>query len=174
MPPDSSRPALTKLGRDHTRAPSDVSFEREWYFTTRGLFRHLTPFLDSEYTRFRDTAVFCISSFPANAYPQLLEDLSLLAGRQPYDDPWSKLIATPGLDQNFGILSSRQMYKENRSRSGSLAVLTDRSRRQERLHSAVARIYYIMVHLLQQQRSLARQAALSNILKFVRNTPRVP
>ena len=96
MPPDSSRPALTKLGRDHTRAPSDVSFERERYFTTRGLFRHLTPFLDSEYTRFRDTAVFCISSFPANAYPQLLEDLSLLAGQQPYDDPRSKLVATPG------------------------------------------------------------------------------
>ena len=62
------------------------------------------------------------------------------------------------------------MYKENCSRSGSLAVLTDRSRRQERLHSAVARIYYITVHLLQQQRSSARQAALSNILKFVRNT----
>ena len=170
MPPDSSRPALTKLGRDHTRAPSDVSFERERYFTTRGLFRHLTPFLDSEYALFRDAAVLCISSFPANAYPQLLEDLSLLAGRQPYDDPRSKIVATPGLDQNFGILSSRQMYEENRSRSGSSAVLTDRSRRQERLHSAVAQIYYITVHLLEQQRSSARQAALSNILKFVRNT----
>jgi len=170
MPPDSSRPALTKLGRDHSRAPSDVSFERERYFTTRGLFRHLTPFLDSEYTPFRDAGVLCISSFPANAYPQLLEDLSLLAGRQPYDDPRSKIVITPGLDQNFGILSSRQVFEENRSRSGSSAVLTDRSRRQERLHSAVARIYYITVHLLQQQRSSARQAALSNILKFVRNT----
>ena len=162
--------AMTKLGRDHTRAPSDVSFERERYFTTRGLFRHLTPFLDSEYALFQDAAVLCISSFPANAYPQLLLDLSLLAGRQPYDDLRSKIVATPGLDQNFGILSSRQMYEENRSRSGSSAVLTDRSRRQERLHSAVAQIYYITFHLLEQQRSSARQAALSNILKFVRNT----
>jgi len=164
---DFSRPPLTKLG-DHTLGV--LSFERERYFTTRGLFRHLTPFLDSDYALFRGTAVVCISSFPANAYPQLLEDLSLLAGRQPYDDPRSKIVATPGLDQNFGILSSRQMYEENRSRSGSSAVLTDRSRRQERLHSAVAQIYYITVHLLEQQRSSARQAALSNILKFVRNT----
>ncbi|KAF9561441.1 hypothetical protein CPC08DRAFT_817717 [Agrocybe pediades] len=170
MPPDPSRPALTKLGRDHTRAPSDVSFERERYLTTRGLFRHLTPFLDSEYTLFRDAAVLCISSFPPNAYPQLLEDLSLLAGRQPYDDPRSKIVTTPSIEQSFGLLSSRPTYDDSRSRSGSTTMLSERSRRQERLHAAVARIYSLTAHLLQQQRSSARQAALSNILKFVRNT----
>ncbi|KAJ3514095.1 hypothetical protein NLJ89_g2574 [Agrocybe chaxingu] len=170
IPPDSSRPALTSIGRDHTRAGSDVSFERERYMTTRGLFRHLTPFLDSEYTLFRDTAVLCISSFPANAYPYLLEDLSLLAGRQFYDDPRAKAVTTPGLEQNFGLLASRQAYDETRSRSGSSAIQSERTRRQERLHSAVARIYCITAHLLEQQRSSARQAALSNILKFVRNT----
>ncbi|KAF8962299.1 cell morphogenesis C-terminal-domain-containing protein [Flammula alnicola] len=170
IPPDSSRPAYTKLGRDHSRAPSDVSFERERYMTTRGLFRHLTPFLDSEYTLFRDAAVLCISSFPANSYPQLLEDLSLLAGRQPYDDPRSKSVTTPALDQNFGLLASRQVYDENKAKTGGSAILSERSRRQERLHSAVARIYCLTVHLLQQQRSSARQTALSNILKFVRNT----
>ncbi|KDR72526.1 hypothetical protein GALMADRAFT_142849 [Galerina marginata CBS 339.88] len=170
IPPDSSRPALTKLGRDHSRAPSDASFERERYLTTRGLFRHLTPFLDSEYTLFRDAAVLCISSFPPNAYPQLLEDLSLLAGRQPYDDPRSKAVTTPALEQSFGLLASRQMYDDSRSRSGSTSILSDRSRRQERLHSAVARIYSLTAHLLAEQRSSARQTALSNILKFVRNT----
>ncbi|PPR02256.1 hypothetical protein CVT24_011605 [Panaeolus cyanescens] len=141
--PDS-RPALTQIGKDHTRAPSDASFERERYTTTRGLFRYLTPFLDSEYTLFRDAAVLCISSFPTNAYPHLLEDLSLLAGRSIYDD--------------------------SRPRAGNSAILSERNRRQERLHSAVARIYCITAHLLEQQRASAHQVTLANILKFVRNT----
>lgn len=170
MPPDASRPTYTKVGRDHTRAPSDVSFERERYMTTRGLFRHLTPFLDSEYTLFRDTAVLCISSFPPAAYPQLLEDLGLLAGRQPYDDPRAKAVTTPASEQNFGLLASRQVYDENKSKLGSPFVLTERNRRQERLHSAVARIYSLTAHLLQHQRSSARQTALLSILKFIRNT----
>jgi hypothetical protein len=111
--------------------------------------------------------VLCIGSFPANAYPQLLEDLSLLAGRQFYDDPRSKIVTTPGLEQNFGLLVSRQVSDEGRSRS---VMLSERNRRQERLHSAVARIYCITAHQLEHQRSSGRQAALSNILKFVRNT----
>jgi Cell morphogenesis N-terminal len=168
--PDISRPAYTQLGREHARGPSDASFERERLSTTRGLFRYLTPFLDSEYVLFRDAAVLCISSFPANAYPQLLEDLSLLAGRQFYDDPRSKIVTTPGLEQNFGLLTSRQVYDEGRSRSGGSSMLSERNRRQERLYSAVARIYCITAHLLEHQRSSGRQAALSNILKFVRNT----
>ena len=168
--PDISRPVYTQLGREHTHAPSDASFERERLSTTRGLFRYLTPFLDSEYVLFRDAAVLCISSFPANAYPQLLEDLSLLAGRQFYDDPRSKIVTTPGFEQNVGLLASRQVYDEGRSRSGSSVMLSERNRRQERLHSAVARIYCITAHLLEYQRSSGRQAALSNILKFVRNT----
>lgn len=35
--PESHRPVLTQLGRDHGRAPSDASFERERLSTTRGL-----------------------------------------------------------------------------------------------------------------------------------------
>ncbi|KAF9480926.1 hypothetical protein BDN70DRAFT_992293 [Pholiota conissans] len=164
-------PAYAKFGRDHSRAPSETSFERERYMTTRGLFRHLTPFLDSEYTLFRDAAVLCISSFPAISYPLLLEDLGLLAGRQqPYDDPRSKSVTTPGLDQNFGLLASRSAYDENRLKMTTSALVAERSRRQERLHSAVARIYHLTIHLLQQQRSSARQTALTHILKFVRNT----
>jgi hypothetical protein len=140
---ETSRPTLTQLGRDHARAPSDVSFDRERMTTTRGLFRYLTPFLDSEHTIFRDAAVLCISSLPSSGYPQLLEDLSLLAARQFYDETRSK----PGLSPSTG-----------------------RTRRQEQLHSAVARIYYLTAPFLQLQRSAGRQAALANVLKFVRNT----
>lgn len=168
--PDSSRPPLTQLGRDHSRAASDTSFERERFTTTRGLFRYLTPFLDSEYTLFRDAAVLCISAFPSSAYPHLLEDLSLLAGRQFYDDPRSK-VGTPGLpvvvEQNLNMLSGRQDDARFKAMS---SVVEERTRRQERLHSAVARIYCLTAHLLQNQRGPGRQAALANVLKFVRNT----
>jgi len=161
IPPDSPRSAPTSNGRD---------YERERYLTTRGLFRHLTPFLDSEYTIFRDAAVLCISSFPAHAYQYLLEDLSLLAGRQFYDDPRSKLVPNSAIESSFTILGPRQIHDETRIRSNSSSVHGDRTRRQERLHSAVARIYLITAPLLDQQRSSARPAALSNVLKFVRST----
>ncbi|KAF8660761.1 hypothetical protein AX16_001555 [Volvariella volvacea WC 439] len=168
---ETSRPLLTQLGREHSRAPSDANFERERMSTTRGLFRYLTPFLDSEYTLFRDAAVLCISSFPSSAYSQLLEDLSLLAGRQFYDDPRSK---TPALfvESSVGLLPGRQNYDEGQTPrlKHTIPNTIDRTRRQERLHSAVARIYYLTAHLLQQQRTTGRPAALANVLKFVRNT----
>lgn len=248
-------------------APTDASttanqYIRERFSTTRGLFRSLTPFLDSEYTLFRDTAVLCISSFPPTAYSQLLEDLSLLAGRQFYDDPRGvtgvgmmnvvKLSNVVGLgmggggNNGFGSdgqsmigvgsvgqsamqlqlgpggANLRREHSDDNSNSNnnismpvsapmpvtmtrtklngglgggvlgtpSLAGLNghpsvDRSGRRERLHSAVARIYYLTAHYLQQPQrngSLAastnsgggglggRQAALANVLKFVRNT----
>ncbi|KAH7878271.1 cell morphogenesis N-terminal-domain-containing protein [Lentinula edodes] len=141
--PEVARPVLTQLAREHSRVPSDTSFEHERLNTSRGLFRYLTPFLDSEFTPFCDAAVLCISSFPPEAYPQLLEDLSLLAGRQFYDDPRFKMVN---------------------------AISFERIRRQERLHSAVAKIYYITARFLQYQRSAGRQGALANVLKFVRNT----
>ncbi|KAG6879009.1 hypothetical protein C0992_005899 [Termitomyces sp. T32_za158] len=166
---EAHRPALTQLGREHTRAPSDASFERERLSTTRGLFRYLTPFLDSEHTEFRDAAVVCISILPSNAYPQLLEDLSLLAGRQFYDDPRAKPGPLLVVEQNVGILANRQFHDEARSKPGS-SVLSERTRRQERLHSAVAHIYYLTAPYLQLQRSAGRQAALANVLKFVRTT----
>ncbi|KAJ3788761.1 cell morphogenesis N-terminal-domain-containing protein [Lentinula aff. detonsa] len=165
--PEVARPVLTQLAREHSRVPSDTSFERERLNTSRGLFRYLTPFLDSEYAPFCDAAVLCISSFPPDAYPQLLEDLSLLAGRQFYDDPRTKMglsLSTPP----DGLLSTRQPHDDTRSKASTIAV--ERIRRQERLHSAVAKIYYLTAHFLQYQRSAGRQAALANVLKFVRNT----
>ncbi|KAI0372230.1 hypothetical protein BV20DRAFT_964348 [Pilatotrama ljubarskyi] len=136
-----SRPALGGI-RDHSRARSDTDFGPEQMQTTHDLFWALSRFLDSDFTIFRDLAVSCISSFPANGYAQLLEDLSKLQSRQHYDDPRAKgAIATP---------------------------MIGRARRQERFHTAVARIYFLTAHSLQDQRSSGRQAALTYVLKYVR------
>ncbi|KAH9854750.1 cell morphogenesis N-terminal-domain-containing protein [Lenzites betulinus] len=138
-----SRPALGGI-RDHSRARSDTDFGIEQMQTTHDLFWALSRFLDSDYTIFREVAVSCISSFPASGYSQLLEDLSKLQSRQHYDDPRTKsVIATP---------------------------MIGRARRQERFHTAVARIYFLTAHSLQDQRSTGRQAALTYVLKYVRNT----
>ncbi|KAH9077891.1 cell morphogenesis N-terminal-domain-containing protein [Lactarius deliciosus] len=141
-----NRPAL--IERSHSRVPSDASFDRERLTTTRGLIRYLTPFLDSEHSIFRDAAVFCISSFPVAGYSQLLEDLGLLLHRQFLDDP------------RIGDLRLKAVQ----------TFSPERGRRQERLYTAVARIYFLTAHYLQDQRSPVRQAALSPVLRFVRNT----
>ncbi|KAG6334469.1 hypothetical protein ID866_4617 [Astraeus odoratus] len=137
------RPAMVHAGREHSRAPSDAAFERERTTTSRNLFRHLTPFLDSDYTPFRDAAVLSISAFPPDAYSQLLEDLNSFA--------------------------SRQFYDEIRPKGGSSGWM-GRSRRQARLHSTIARIYYLTAPYLQHPKLSAKQDALSHALKFVRNT----
>jgi len=141
-----NRPAL--IERSHSRVPSDASFDRERLTTTRGLIRYLTPFLDSEHSLFRDAAVFCISSFPAAGYSQLLEDLGLLLNRQLLDDPRSG--------------DPRQKALP--------AFPLERGRRQERLFTAVARIHFLTSHYLRDQRCGVRQTALSPVLRFVRNT----
>lgn len=141
-----NRPAL--IERSHSRVPSDASFDRERLTTTRGLIRYLTPFLDSEHSIFRDAAVFCISSFPVAGYSQLLDDLGLLLHRQFLDDP------------RIGDLRLKAVQ----------TFSPERGRRQERLYTAVARIYFLTAHYLQDQRSPVRQATLSPVLRFVRNT----
>jgi len=141
-----NRPTL--IERSHSRVPSDASFDRERLTTTRGLIRYLTPFLDSEHSLFRDAAVFCISSFPVAGYSQLLEDLGLLLHRQFLDDP------------RIGDLRLKAVQ----------TFSPERGRRQERLYTAVARIYFLTANYLQDQRSPVRQAALSPVLRFVRNT----
>ncbi|KAH9891700.1 cell morphogenesis N-terminal-domain-containing protein [Cubamyces lactineus] len=139
---NDSRPALGGI-RDHSRARSDTDFSSEQMQTTHDLFWALSRFLDSDHTIFRDLAVSCISSFPANGYSQLLEDLSKLQSRQHYDDP--------------------------RMKGVTAAPMIGRARRQERFHTAVARIYFLTAHSLQDQRSTGRQAALTYVLKYVRN-----
>ena len=153
---------------------ADPQVELRKYPNSRYLFKRLTPFLDSEYTLFRDIAVSCISSFPSNVYPQLLEDLKSLAGRQTDYDPRIKVNAgmtIPVAETNIGLLGSRQLIEDTRMKAvaGGLASM-ERSRRQERLHSAVAGIYFYTAHLLKDQRSTGRQTSLMNILTFIRST----
>jgi hypothetical protein len=153
---------------------ADPQVELRKYPSSRYLFKRLTPFLDSEYTHFRDIAVLCISSFPSSVYPQLLEDLKSLAGRQTDYDPRIKVAGgvAVAIDGNVGLLGSRPFVDDTRFKTGAggLAVTMDRSRRQEKLHSAVARIYFLTAHLLQGQRSTGRQTSLMNILTFIRST----
>ncbi|KAI0754921.1 cell morphogenesis N-terminal-domain-containing protein [Daedaleopsis nitida] len=129
--------------RDHSRARSDSDLGPDQMHNTQDLFWALSRFLDSEHVIFRDVAVSCISSFPAIGYSQLLEDLSKLQARQHYDDP--------------------------RMKGASAAPMIGRLRRQERFHTALAHTYFHTAHLLQDQRSSGKQAALTYVLKYVRN-----
>ena len=61
--------------RDHTRAPSDLTTQRERLSTARGLFRHLTAFLASEHKVFRDAVVSAFGSVRQEVFATLLEDL---------------------------------------------------------------------------------------------------
>ncbi|KAI0312773.1 cell morphogenesis N-terminal-domain-containing protein, partial [Amylostereum chailletii] len=135
-----TRPTL--VTRDHNRAPSDANIDRDRWTTTRGLVRYLTPFLDSELSTFRDAAVYCISALPSKGYPLILDDMCLLLQRQ--------------LD-------------ESRMKNSTTYPSPDRSRRQERLFTAIARIFFLTAHCLQDTRFSGRQAALSPVLRFVRN-----
>lgn len=140
-PPDA--PVATQ--RDHSRAPSELSPDRDLILThTKALFRHLTPFLDAESSVFREIAVLCISSFPVEAYRELLEDLGAFSARHFYVDT-SRVKMSPGTPGK-------------------------RNRRQDRLYLAVAHIYQLTARFLNDQRGMARQDSLTNVLKFVRHT----
>ena len=135
------RPTVNYPMRDHSRARSEATFERDQMVTTRDLFKYLSQFLDSEHSVFRNIAVSCISSFPARAYSQLLEDLNIPASRQFHDD---------------------------RPKTSAAPVGGNRARRQEGFLTAVAGIYYLTAHLLQEQRSSGKQTALAHVLKYIR------
>lgn len=129
----------------HTRVPSDASPDRDLVATnTRGLFRYLMPFLDAESNTFRDIAVMCISSFPATAYKDLLDDLGAFSTRHFYIDP-SRVKMSP-------------------------TSMSRRTRRQDRLYLAVAHIYQLTARYMKDQRGVDRQDTLTNVLKFVKNT----
>ncbi|KAH9933118.1 cell morphogenesis N-terminal-domain-containing protein [Epithele typhae] len=137
-----SRPMMNM--RDHSRARSDSDLSAEQMQSSHDLFWALSKFLDSDYAIFRDGAVSCMSSFPASNYSQLLEDLSKLQARQHYDDP--------------------------RLKSNGITPSVGRARRLERFYTALARIYFLTGDLLQDQRFSGKQAALTFVLKYIRNT----
>jgi len=69
-----SRPPQS-VSREHARAPSDLTTQRERLSTARGLFRHLTAFLASEHKAFRDAVVSAFGSIHQSTFSILLEDL---------------------------------------------------------------------------------------------------
>ncbi len=140
------KPATGTFQREHSRAPSDLgSPERDLLSSSsRGLFRYLIPFLDADASVFREIAVLCISSFPTEAYHDLLEDLSAYSAR------------------HFLVDSTRAKMSPT---SGGR-----RNRRHDRLYLAVAHIYQLTACYLKVQRGMDRQDSLTNVLKFVRHT----
>lgn len=140
----TAAPPEPKAPGHHARAPSDALPDRDLVSTdTRGLFRYLMPFLDSDYSIFREIGVLCICSFPGDAYRDLLEDLGAYSARHFYVDT-SRVKASP---------------TSNR-----------RNRRQDRQYLAVAHIYQLTAHHLKDQRGVGRTDSLTNVLKFVRHT----
>lgn len=140
-----SRPVGGHSSRDHSRARSEAHSDRTDLVSSRDMFKYLSQFLDSDHSAIRDAAVFCISSLPAYGYSHLLDDLSVLAARQIFDDPRVKSPAT------------------------TTPLVVGRARRQERFQTALARIYFLTAHLILEQRSSGKQAALAHVLKYVRN-----
>ncbi|KAI5120892.1 hypothetical protein M0805_002992 [Coniferiporia weirii] len=141
----TSVPSDMKGLAHHARAPSDALPDRDLVSTnTRGLFRYLMPFLDSDYSAFREIAALCISSFPDDAYRDLLDDL--------------------------GAFSARHFYVDTSRVKMSPTSTSRRNRRQDRLYLAVAHIYQLTAHHLKDQRGVGRQDSLTNVLKFVRHT----
>ncbi|KAL5476804.1 TAO3 [Sanghuangporus weigelae] len=140
----TAAPPEPKASGHHARAPSDALPDRDLVSTdTRGLFRYLMPFLDSDNNIFREIGVLCISSFPGDAYRDLLEDL--------------------------GSFSARHFYVDT-TRVKTSPTSTRRSRRQDRQYLAVAHIYQLTAHHLKDQRGVGRTDSLTNVLKFVRHT----
>lgn len=139
----TASPQDGKAFMQHSRAPSDALPDRDLVSCgTRGLFKYLTPFLESDYSDFREIAVLSISSFPNDAYRELLDDLSTYSVRHVYVDT-SRIMMSP---------TSR------------------RNRKQDRLHLAVAHIHHLTSHYLKEHRGAGRQDSLTHVLKFVRHT----
>jgi hypothetical protein len=60
------------ISREHARLPSDTSSSRERLSSAKGLFRHLVPFLASEYGIFRDAVVGALGCTHAATFRHLL------------------------------------------------------------------------------------------------------
>ncbi|KZT36733.1 hypothetical protein SISSUDRAFT_926525 [Sistotremastrum suecicum HHB10207 ss-3] len=136
-----SRPPIIR-DRDHARIPSDLSSNRERISSARGLFRHIIPFLSSEHNAFREAAVTSLGSIHPSAYQALLQDLQ-------------------------GI--TRHIFDEFRGKSPHKAH-GPRSRRQDRLYTAVAHIYQLTSPFVKLSVDSGDTDSLRLVLQFVRET----
>lgn len=128
--------------RDISRLPSDPSSQRERLATAKGLFRHLIPFLASDHSIFREAAVNALGCTHQTVYTSLLDDMQSI---------------------------TRHIHDEFRNQP-SQRTLSRPGRRQDRLHTAVVRVYSLTSHFVLDPRTLADQGAISLILQFVRET----
>ncbi|KDQ10267.1 hypothetical protein BOTBODRAFT_178297 [Botryobasidium botryosum FD-172 SS1] len=128
--------------RDHARVPSDSSTQRERLATAKGLFRHLIPFLASDHNIFREAAVTALGCTHQSVYRSLLDDMQSI---------------------------TRHIHDEFRNQPAQ-QQMNRRGRRQDRLHTAVVRVYSLTSHFILDPRTLADQGAISLILQFVRET----
>lgn len=128
--------------REHARLPSDTSSSRERLSTAKGLFRHLIPFLASEYSLFRDAVVGALGCTHAATFRMLLDDLRSITAHI-YDD---------GKQQGLSKLGPR------------------RTREQDRVHIAVARVYALTAEYINNSAVYHDSTTVSLLWTFVQTT----
>ncbi|KAF8308181.1 hypothetical protein DL93DRAFT_2083290 [Clavulina sp. PMI_390] len=126
----------------HNRIPSDASNSREKLSTARGLFRHLIPFLASEYSLFRDAVVSALGCTHAATFGILLEDLRSITSHL-YDD-----------GRAVGL--SKMGFR--------------RTREQDRVHLAVVRVYALTAEFINNSAVFHNTAAVTLLWNFVQRT----
>ncbi|KAG9006543.1 Cell morphogenesis protein PAG1 [Tulasnella sp. JGI-2019a] len=126
--------------KEHSRAPSDSSSQRDQLTTPRDLFRHLIPFLVAEEQRFRSGVIQAMGCIHPSAYRRLLEDLHSIT-THIHDDPKSQMT--------------------NKTK-------TDRPA--NKLHIAVMQVYRLTSHFAKDVKSIRDQSTLNLLLQFVRES----
>lgn len=128
--------------KDHTRLPSDTSGSRERLSTAKGLFRHLIPFLASEYSLFRDAVVGALGCTHAATFRTLLDDLRSITAHI-YDDGKLLGLTKPG---------------------------ARRTREQDRIHIAVARVYALTAEFINSSSVNRDSTTVALVWGFVQTT----
>lgn len=128
--------------KDHARLPSDTSSSRERLSTAKGLFRHLIPFLASEYSLFRDAVVGALGCTHAATFRTLLDDLRSITAHI-YDDGKLLGLTKPG---------------------------ARRTREQDRVHIAVVRVYALTAEFINSSSVNHDSTTVSLLWDFVQTT----
>ena len=128
--------------KDHARLPSDTSSSRERLSTAKGLFRHLIPFLASEYSLFRDAVVGALGCTHAATFRTLLDDLRSITAHI-YDDGKLLGLTKPG---------------------------APRTREQDRVHIAVVRVYALTAEFINSSSVNHDRTTVELLWGFVQTT----
>jgi hypothetical protein len=128
--------------KDHARLPSDTSSSRERLSTAKGLFRHLIPFLASEYNLFGDAVVGALGCTHAATFRTLLDDLRSITAHI-YDDGKLLGLTKPG---------------------------ARRTREQDRVHIAVSRVYALTAEFINSSSVNHDSTTVALLWGFVQTT----